>query len=109
MLAKLVSGIMPLEIETGRYTGIPKDERHCKVCNGNVVEDEYHFLFSCIAYQRERSQFYLNQVHNVFENFMLSPDCEKVKWMLSKDNIKNSGLFVETLYRKRREILYKKN
>ncbi len=40
LLAKLSCGILPLEIETGRYSGIPAHERFCKVCNLAVVEDE---------------------------------------------------------------------
>ena len=109
MLAKLVSGIMSLEIETGHYIGTPREERLRKMCNCPFVEDEYHFLFSCIAYQAERSQFYLNYVHHVFEDFMLSPDLVKVAWMLQKDNIKYTSLYVETLYKKRRETLYKRS
>ena len=41
-----------LEIERGRYKKInnkriPRDERICKNCNLQKVEDEYHFFFEC--------------------------------------------------------------
>ena len=39
---------MPLEIETGRYVGIPAEQRICKVCRG-AVEDEVHFCITCPA------------------------------------------------------------
>ena len=55
----LVAGIMPLEIETDRYVNTPREKRFCTICNIDLVEDEYHFLFTCIAYQRERSLFYM--------------------------------------------------
>ena len=39
-----------LRIETGRYNRprVPRDERTCKVCN--VLEDERHSLFDCVAH-----------------------------------------------------------
>ena len=42
LLAKLRSGF---EIETGWYTGIPWEERSCKICTLEFVEDEISFLF----------------------------------------------------------------
>ena len=108
LLAKLVSGIMPLEIETGRYTGTKLELRLCRVCNLDYIEDECHFLFTCIAYQLERSSFYLQHIADIGD-FMLKTDIEKIAWLLLPDNIKYSGEFVESLYRKRREIIYKVN
>ena len=107
-LAKLVSGIMPLEIETGRYTGTKEKLQLCKVCNLNAVENETHFLFSCISYQLERSSSYLRCVPEIGD-FMLKSDVEKIAWLMSPDNIKNFSDYVETIYRTRREILYKVN
>ena len=39
-----------LEIETGRYYGIPRDERLCVCCNMNAIETEFHCLLVCPAY-----------------------------------------------------------
>ena len=108
LLAKLVSGILPLEVETGRYTSTPRDQRLCKICNLNLIEDEFHFLFDCIAYQLERSNYYVDNIVDI-ETFMLSTDQAKLAWMLQEDNIRTTGAFVNTLFRKRRDILYKKN
>ena len=36
-----------LYIETGRYTNIPRNERLCKNCSANEIEDEAHFLIKC--------------------------------------------------------------
>jgi hypothetical protein len=33
-----------LYIETGRYKNIPRNERLCKNCSANEIEDEAHFL-----------------------------------------------------------------
>ena len=39
-------GILPLRIETGRFVNEALDNRLCRLCNSNAVEDEIHFLFS---------------------------------------------------------------
>ena len=102
LLAKLVSGIMPVEIETGCYVGTPREERLCKVCNCGKVEDEFRFLFSCIAYQLECSNYYLSYVNNAFEDFMLSPDSVRVVWRTL-----STPVYLWNLYREHREIFYK--
>ena len=52
LLAKLRGGSAPLEIERGRYIGIPVDQRECNLCSDGV-EDEIHFSVKCIALDRE--------------------------------------------------------
>ena len=37
-----------LEIERGRYNNILRENRKCKMCNGNAIENEYHFL-ACLS------------------------------------------------------------
>ena len=49
-LAQLRLGILPIAIETGRYKSVPIDNRKCKLCNLNLVEDEKHILFTCTLY-----------------------------------------------------------
>ena len=38
-----------LEIESGRYKNITREERICKNCNFNEIGDEYHFFLKCTA------------------------------------------------------------
>ena len=40
MLAQLRCGILPLRIETGRYTGEPADSRLCIFCDSSEIENE---------------------------------------------------------------------
>ena len=47
LLAKLRGGSAMLEIETGRYTGIPAEQRLCKLCKSGVG-DEAHFILTCM-------------------------------------------------------------
>ena len=55
LFAQFRFGILPLEIETGRFRDVPLAERICKVCNSGAVEDEIHFLCDCSTYTEERT------------------------------------------------------
>ena len=48
LLAQLRLGILPLEIEVGRFRNIPVENRLCKCCDNNVVENEFHFVCECV-------------------------------------------------------------
>ncbi len=45
ILAQIRSGILPLRIETGLWKNDSIEDRVCLVCDENIVEDEYHFLY----------------------------------------------------------------
>ena len=55
VFAQFRCGILPLEIEVGRYRDVSLPERTCQVC-GQAVEDEIHFLLTCDAYSDPRSK-----------------------------------------------------
>jgi exonuclease III len=57
-LSRLRISAHDLEIERGRYTNIPRDNRLCKHCN--VVEDEFHFLDTCTRYKELRQELLIN-------------------------------------------------
>lgn len=46
-----------LSIETGRYDSTPREQRICKSCNMNKIEDEYHFLLVCPNYRQLRMKY----------------------------------------------------
>ena len=57
-----------LAIERGRYENTPRDERICKNCNLNMVENEYHFLLVCPMYRdlrRKYSKMYYCQLQTL--------------------------------------------
>ena len=64
LFAKTRMGTLPLKVETGRYRGIPRDERICVSCNLGVVEDEGHVFFKCPKYKELRDQ-YLNDISDL--------------------------------------------
>ena len=61
-LASLRSGCLPLAVETGRYRipKVPLNQRTCKICNQNCIEDEFHFIIECITLQGLREQLFLS-------------------------------------------------
>ena len=44
----LRGGSAPLQIETGRWKGVPREERLCRECGMNQVEDCDHWLLLLI-------------------------------------------------------------
>ena len=49
-LAQLRCGVLPLRIETGRFSGHKPEERVCQLCGSGDIEDEKHFILSCDTY-----------------------------------------------------------
>ena len=50
VLAQFRLGILPIRIETGRFIGEKVEDRLCRMCNQNQIENEIHFLFHCPLY-----------------------------------------------------------
>lgn len=61
LITQLRVGVLPLQLEVGRYYQIPVNGRICEACNMNEVEDEEHFLFRCPLYNIEREEI-VNEV-----------------------------------------------
>ena len=72
-----------LEIERGRYNGIDRSDRICKLCRRSI-EDEFHFVLSCniyidlrqkyipIEYRREPSVHKFNRLMNVTDKKIIN-------------------------------------
>ena len=56
LLAQLRLGVLPLAIETGRYTGESIELRVCVVCDSN--ENELHFICQCSRYNELLKELY---------------------------------------------------
>ena len=56
MVTKLRGGTAQLRIETGRWKEEGREERKCKECSGQEVEDAKHFLLKCARWQDEREE-----------------------------------------------------
>ena len=75
-----------LEIEQGRYRGIPPDQRICKQCTADAVEDEVHFLISCTKFKQIRSLFLADISEHLPRNFDEMSDDNKFIWLLSSED-----------------------
>lgn len=47
-----------LRVATGRWQGLPREQRLCERCSSDLVEDEFHMVFECPAYDCVREKFY---------------------------------------------------
>ena len=68
ILAQIRSGILPLEIETGRFRNIKFEDRKCKICNSESIESVIQFLLICRPYEINRRTFFNKIGVNITEN-----------------------------------------
>ena len=47
-----------LEIETGRYKKVPREQRICQFCDNNNIDDEVHFFFTCELNKQLRTSLF---------------------------------------------------
>ena len=51
VMMKLRGGTAGLQIETGRWRGVAREERVCKECGSGEVEDVEHWMMRCVAWK----------------------------------------------------------
>ena len=71
-LSRLRTSSHTLEIELGRYNGVPIEDRICRYCTQNKVDDEFHFLLKCNTFESLRIAYFekiqlLNPTINMLE------------------------------------------
>ena len=64
-ISKIKLSSHKLNIERGRYSGVPRQNRKCELCNKNDLEDEFHFMLVCDLYSDLRKEnsptYYVNR------------------------------------------------
>ena len=68
-----------MEVTTGRYNGVPREERLCKLCQSGLVEDELHFVLVCDYFVSVRQQF-------IPKYFYHKPSVSKFALLLKSEN-----------------------
>ena len=67
-----------LIIEKGRYVNLERNQRVCSICNLNDIEDEFHFILRCPAYNDLKKKYlkqrYCNR-QSVFKLLQLFNTC----------------------------------
>ena len=56
----LCTGILPPQIKIGGFSQLKLEDRLCKICNTNAVEDAFHFIIYCNVYKEIRQTFFNN-------------------------------------------------
>ena len=107
-MAKLLCGILPLEIEVGRFKNVPAERRFCTLCKTEEVENEVHFVFTCEKLQVERSGT-LDILMHVDNDFEELTHIESLRKLISPGRIKTFAECLEHLYRFRQDVIYKPN
>ena len=82
-ISKLRLSSHPLRIETGRYGNnrVERSQRHCQICDMNVVEDEFHFLFICRRYTHLRKTY-------IKRTYYTRPNMQKCVYLLQSGSRK---------------------
>ena len=57
LITQLRCGIIPIQLELGRYSNVSRDQRICKLCNDGV-ETETHFIFECKKLEQKRIELF---------------------------------------------------
>ena len=104
LMAQIRCGILPLKIETGRYSNLPVEERLCDICNLGKVESEIHFMLECPMYSEERLTLY-NAAHLDIDNRNMN-DLETFTHLF-KNNWRDSIRFLNVAWKKRQMFLFK--
>ena len=75
-----------LEIERGRYNKINREQRICRQCHLNVIEDEEHLFFHCQKKPKSFRKEFLTQIENLYTNLM------------GNNHIQNLEMFIFFMY-----------
>ena len=100
ILAQLRTGVLPLHVETGRFENKKLEDRKCKLCDTENVEDEYHFLFHCSFYDNLRHAFYTDIILEEIEDearlkkLFISHTRRFAKYVCNIFNKRKDGLYV---------------
>ena len=97
-LAMLRCGSLPLEIEVGRRKNIALQDRKCKMCTLNTVENEIHLLLECPLYDDIRDDI----LHNFIDKDIVNIT-DQYCLLLSNPNIQAKlGKCIYAMMRRRR-------
>lgn len=90
-LSMLRIGVLPLHVETGRYSRpvLPLADRKCMFCHHDCVEDEKHFLLACPLYSDQR-QYLLDQAHELHDTFNTMSDDNKFTFLMNEPSLQLS-------------------
>ena len=105
ILAQLRCGILPLQLEVGRWHNKDECDRLCLLCDDGEVENEKHFLLQCKYFNDERAILYQCMIDRV-PNFVSLSDNDKLKLFMSKDHVQVFSKYLYTIYERRQNKIF---
>ncbi len=105
LLSQFRYGILPLEVETGRYRNLVRDQRKCTLCNSSAIEDQIHFAFKCPVYNTIRENF-IKTCKDRIVGWDILTDIGKVA-MLFKEQPRLFGKYIKKIFLLRKSLLFK--
>ena len=105
LFAQFRSGILPLEIEVGRFRDLPLNERICKVCNSGAIEDEIHFLCECPIYSDERSIMFSKASENI-QTFQQMDILDKFVFLMANQERAVISFLSKAIHKRRNSLFY---
>ena len=100
-LAQLRCGVLPLRIETGRFSGLKAEERVCQLCDSGDIEDEKHFILTCDKNTHQRRILFGHSS----QSFYLLDSNEKFKFLLTHE-YRQVAKYISQSFIARRDFLY---
>ena len=82
---RLVSSVW-IKIETGRWDKTNKNERFCKLCTMNRIENESHFLFDCPALTLTRNPL-LQDIYSIHPELAQLPSEIKTRRLFFNEKL----------------------
>jgi len=104
IFAQFRAGILPLQVEIGRFRNISLSERLCPVCSLESVEDEFHLLCICEKYQDLRIVLYekASNLNPAFDSFD-----ELDKFVFLVNNVQRAVItFLTGAMTRRRNVMF---
>lgn len=91
-ICKIRISAHPLMIEIGRYKNLETEERLCKLCITQKIEDEYHFLIDCPIYNNSRKICY-QKISELCSNFNNMSDKSKFYYLFTNEDLSIINIF----------------
>ena len=101
-----MSASVELEIEQGRYQGLPEHERICKYCSTGEVDHERHLLLHCPTFLTSRLCF-IGKMSSLIPNFRNMSEDNQLTTMLCPVTAATTRLinkYIRLLFANRRRI-----
>ena len=105
ILGKFNLGILPLQLEIGRWHDDPIEWRVCRACDEGLLDDEAHFALFCELTKELRTDF-LREVHNRTDIDVYAEKYELMSNLFKRKCLRITAKHVEKMWLYRRNYLY---